>query len=108
MIAARTEDLTGSSATRIVNGVRPSEEFSPKIEGPPEAGFAVRNYKGDVGGFAADTPLIGEYGEMEIRIIVGHVGMVVVTLRVDLKRHALARIHRRTPMDGVRTAEGGG
>ncbi len=25
-----------------------------------------------------------------------------------LRKYALARIHRRTPMDGVRTAEGGG
>ena len=27
---------------------------------------------------------------------------------LDLGAYALARIHRRTPMDGVRTAEGGG
>ena len=90
MIAFRIKDLAGGPAARIGHGTRPFEDLTPKVECLPEARFAVGDYKGDVCGLVADSgrPLVGEYGEVEIRIMVGHVGMVVVTMCVYYQRNA--------------------
>ena len=61
---------------------------------------------GPIGGYLIDK--LGSRRMVLIGLLLLGVGFVMFSQVRELWHFYLARIHRRTPMDGVRAAEGGG